>query len=203
MTIETQCSGCGRKLRVADEHAGRAAACPECGVSTPIPSDAEPLPVEPAIWRMKTPEGKVYGPITETEMKDWVNQGRVDAACTLSDDGEQWRPAGEVFDQLNPVEAVPQQASYYARSPVVVMRPHRGGMILTLGILSWIVACPIFSIMAWVMGTADLREMSHGQMDDEGMGVTQAGQVLGLLNALVWILAGVIGTVLLLVAIAK
>jgi hypothetical protein len=45
--------------------------------------------------------------------------------------------------------------------------------------------------------------MSHGQMDDEGMGVTQAGQVLGLLNALVWILAGVIGTVLLLVAIAK
>src|SRR5687767_11553899 len=37
MAIETICSGCAKKLRVSDEHAGKQARCPECGTIYTVP----------------------------------------------------------------------------------------------------------------------------------------------------------------------
>jgi hypothetical protein len=37
MAIETNCLGCGQRLRVADEHAGKKARCPNCQTINPIP----------------------------------------------------------------------------------------------------------------------------------------------------------------------
>src|SRR6476661_6425391 len=53
-------------------------------------------------------------------------------------------------------------------------RPHRGGVILTLGILSLVICAPL-GIFAWVMGSNDLTEMKRGQLDRSGEGLTQAG----------------------------
>jgi predicted Zn finger-like uncharacterized protein len=61
--------------------------------------------------------------------------------------------------------------------------PHRGGMILTFGILGWVV-CFIFGIMAWSMGSADLRKMDEGTMDPEGRGLTRAGQIIGMVQCI-------------------
>jgi tetrahydromethanopterin S-methyltransferase subunit F len=36
------------------------------------------------------------------------------------------------------------------------------------------------------MGTSDLREMRNGRMDPGGMGVTQAGYILGMIYTLLW-----------------
>jgi hypothetical protein len=78
------------------------------------------------------------------------------------------------------------------------MEPHRGTMILVLGLLSLLV-CGLIGPFAWVMGKADLRKMDAGQMDPSGRGETQAGYIcgliatilmgIGLVLALVWILA--------------
>lgn len=59
------------------------------------------------------------------------------------------------------------------------MQPHRGTMILVLGILG-VLLCQILGIIAWVMGKNDLRAMDAGQMDPEGRGLTQAGKILGI-----------------------
>ncbi len=74
------------------------------------------------------------------------------------------------------------------------LRPHRGGMILTFGILG-LVCCVIFAILAWVMGSADLNEMAAGSMDPAGEGLTKAGKIMGIigcalqvLGILVWVL---------------
>ena len=48
-------------------------------------------------------------------------------------------------------------------------KPHRGTMILVLGILG-LVVCPIIGIIAWVMGHGDLKEMQAGAMDPNGEG---------------------------------
>jgi hypothetical protein len=48
--------------------------------------------------------------------------------------------------------------------------------------------CPIFSLMAWVMGSHDLAEMRAGRMDRSGEGLTQAGQVLGMILSVLCIL---------------
>jgi hypothetical protein len=61
------------------------------------------------------------------------------------------------------------------------MKPHRGVLILVLGILSFF-GCSIFTaIPAWVMGNADLKDMDAGTMDPAGRGMTQAGKILGII----------------------
>jgi hypothetical protein len=80
-----------------------------------------------------------------------------------------------------------------------MMRPHRGVVILVLGILG-LLLCVIAGIVAWVMGNGDLRAMDSGEMDPAGRGLTQAGKILGIvavvLNALfilIWVVLMIIG----------
>ena len=44
MPIEIKCTHCGATLRVADEHAGKNARCPECATVVPIPSATPGFP---------------------------------------------------------------------------------------------------------------------------------------------------------------
>jgi hypothetical protein len=81
--------------------------------------------------------------------------------------------------------------------------PHRGPLILILGIMGLFVQCPIFPLMSWVMGSNDLREMQAGRMDPAGRDLTRAGMVIGMVLSILWIagilflfvamLAGIIG----------
>jgi hypothetical protein len=63
------------------------------------------------------------------------------------------------------------------------LKPHRGGVVLALGILG-IVVCFICGIIAWVMGNNDLREMTAGTMDPAGRGLTQAGKICGMIGVI-------------------
>lgn len=65
------------------------------------------------------------------------------------------------------------------------VQPHRGVMILVLGILG-IVLCFICGIVAWVMGNNDLRLMQAGQMDRSGEGLTKAGKICGMIGTILW-----------------
>jgi len=72
-----------------------------------------------------------------------------------------------------------------------MLRPHRGGLILALGILG-LVCCFICGIIAWVMGSNDLKEMSAGRMDAAGQGLTQAGKICGMISVILQILGFVL-----------
>ncbi len=61
------------------------------------------------------------------------------------------------------------------------MQPHRGTMILVLGILG-IVCCPFLGIAAIVMGSGDLKAMAEGRMDRGGEGLTNAGRICGIIG---------------------
>ena len=61
------------------------------------------------------------------------------------------------------------------------LTPHRGVLILVLGILS-IVCCLICGIIAWVMANKDLKEMAAGRMDPAGKGLTNAGKICGIVG---------------------
>jgi len=63
------------------------------------------------------------------------------------------------------------------------MKPHRGTLVLVLGILG-LVVCVICGILAWVFGNADLKEMDAGQMDPSGRGMTQAGKIVGMVSVI-------------------
>ena len=69
------------------------------------------------------------------------------------------------------------------------LQPHRGTIVLVLGILG-LVVCPICGIIAWVMGNTDLREMEAGRMDPSGQGLTKAGKICGMIGvalAVLWV----------------
>ncbi len=65
--------------------------------------------------------------------------------------------------------------------------PHRGGMILALGIIAWVLfplTTPICGPIAWSMGNSDLANMRAGQMDRSGEGMVQAGRILGMVGTI-------------------
>lgn len=76
------------------------------------------------------------------------------------------------------------------------MKAHRGGLILTLGILSFVL-CGIFTgIPAWIMGGSDLKAMDAGEMDPDGRGLTQAGKICGIISTLLSVIGLVVGIIL-------
>jgi hypothetical protein len=76
------------------------------------------------------------------------------------------------------------------------MLPHRGTLVLVFGILSLVVFFPSlccgfltlgglgFGITAWVLGRGDLLAMQRHEMDPDGMGITRAGWVCGLIGTI-------------------
>ena len=74
------------------------------------------------------------------------------------------------------------------------MRPHRGAIVLVLGILG-IVVCFITGIIAWVMGNKDLSAMRAGTMDPSGEGLTQAGRICGIISVALAVLGTCFGVV--------
>lgn len=75
--------------------------------------------------------------------------------------------------------------------------PHRGGLVMTLGILG-LVSLPVcglvglvLSLSAWLLGRADLARMSQGTMDREGETNCRIGMICGMigtpLNVLVFL----------------
>jgi predicted Zn finger-like uncharacterized protein len=66
--------------------------------------------------------------------------------------------------------------------------PHRGTLILTLGIVSIVTAWLlgpvglIVGIITWIMGQRDLKKMKANVMDPQGLGSTQAGWICGIIG---------------------
>ena len=95
------------------------------------------------------------------------------------------------------------------------LEPHRGVLILILGICGLVFAFPgcfccvlldiiplACGIIAWVMGNGDLREMAAGRMDPSGRGLTQAGKICGMIGVILAILALAISLIFILVQLA-
>ncbi|MDB5307114.1 MAG: pknB [Gemmataceae bacterium] len=60
------------------------------------------------------------------------------------------------------------------------LRPHRGGLLTTLGLLSFCIPFPLGPI-AWVIGNLDLAEIEAGRMDPSGEAATRTGRLCGKL----------------------
>jgi hypothetical protein len=84
------------------------------------------------------------------------------------------------------------------------LQPHRGVMILVLGIVSFILTCFPIGITAIILGRRDMDLMRRGMMDNEGKGMTQAGVILGIVSTIISLLvAGLYAAMFLFVIAAK
>jgi len=87
--------------------------------------------------------------------------------------------------------------------PQISKQPHRGGIVLALGILSLLIGCAgwILGIIAWTMANTDLARMNRGQMDGEGRSATQAGKICGIVSVCLHALGLIIGLIWLVVVV--
>jgi hypothetical protein len=100
-----------------------------------------------------------------------------------------WAPAGRI-----------PRLAYATPTLDAGVRAHRGGAILALGIVG-IVVCFILGIIAWVMGTADLRAMDAGTMDPSGRGLTQAGRICGIIGTVLGLGGLLLAVIMLLIGV--
>jgi predicted Zn finger-like uncharacterized protein len=160
---------------------------------------AELPPADGTKWYLRTPEGPVYGPVVEAAFARWVAEGRVTPDCLVCPGDNAWHAACEIFPS---VKTPPSPQPMLQRATVEeFVAPHRGALVLILGIMGIITTCPIPSLMAWMMGTHDLEEMQAGRVDSSGQALTQAGRVLGMIFSILYIV-GAVAALLFLVLVA-
>jgi len=90
------------------------------------------------------------------------------------------------------------------------LEPHRGGLILTLGIVSIVIGLPFsaccqgfglvfavagiaLGITAWVLGQRDLKKIDTQAMDPRGRATVQAGRICGIVGTSLSIVGAIIG----------
>lgn len=168
MTIEFRCDQCSKLLRTSDDRAGQGAKCPDCGASLRVPGGGG----FGGAYDVDTDPADVHGSAVRYKPCPMCGERIRDVAVKC-------RHCGEYIGGAAGAPR-PRSGSYLA--------PHRGGMILAFGILNWAV-CPIFGIIAWVMGNTDLAEIDAGRMDPEGRSMTQAGKIVGMVHCIVAIVA--------------
>ena len=79
--------------------------------------------------------------------------------------------------------------------------PHRGTLVLVMGILSWFLCC-VFGVVAWYLGSQDIKQMNAGRMDPSGLSLTKAGYWIGVCSILLQLLLFVGYLVMIVVLVA-
>jgi len=123
--------------------------------------------------------GQKYGPIPESELRAWVAQRRVKPTDLV------WTETMPNWQALESVQYMFRGGMALPPSPVqqVVLKPHRGVLVLVLGIVS--IVFPLFGILGgitWYLANQDLPEIDAGLMDPTGRGMVVAGKVCGIIG---------------------
>ena len=162
MPIQISCPSCQRQLRVPDNLMGKTVKCPSCQTAFEAVAEQAPpsAPAEEEPPRRRAEREESYqeeAPVRRSR------RSRDDDDDDLDDDRPRRR----------------RRSADYA--------PHRGTLILVLGILG-LVGCGIFTaIPAWIMGSNDLKEIRAGRMDPEGEQLTNIGKILGMISCILTI----------------
>ena len=176
------CPECHRQLRVPEELVGQQVKCPTCGhvfIANPEVSAPPPLRTES--------DAPAHHPKEEDD--DQPSRRRSQFDDEDYDDEDYDRPSrrrSRYDDQDDDDYDRPRRRRD--------LKPHRGGGVLTLGILS-LVICNFLGPIAWIMGSNDLTEIRAGRMDPEGEGMTNAGRICGIIGT-VLLLLGCCGVIL-------
>ncbi len=121
-----RCEGCHSQLKLAQRFRGKRIKCPKCQhvinvpqsasdsaaahaqAAPPVakappprrPEAAAPPPKPAENWYLHAHDGQQYGPISRAELDGWMNEGLLTATCQICGDEGNWRPATELYPQL-------------------------------------------------------------------------------------------------------
>jgi predicted Zn finger-like uncharacterized protein len=213
MATIVDCPSCSRKLRVPDELLGKKVKCPTCSGTFDAQASSAPGDSTGATERMaSSPRGADATPLARTEATPHSGGGSIADQETqplyplepaaerdlepcpycgekIAREATRCRYCGEELgeDDRRPGRPWDQEYRPY-RDVRRDSEPHRGSLILTLGIVSIVTAMflgpvgLIVGMIAWIMGQRDLKKMRANVMDPQGLGSTQAGWICGIIG---------------------
>jgi hypothetical protein len=184
------CPKCQTRLSVMPGDLGLDVECPSCQTvfKAVRPGSAPPAPPPAPPKRSVLESTDDTGTPTSRRRRDDEDDDRPSRRGRRRDEDEEEdddRPSRRGRRDEDDDEDRPRRRSRRRRGGSY--EAHRGGLILTFAILGWVI-CFIFGIMAWVMGSADLKKMDEGTMDPEGRGLTRAGQIIGMVQCILVLL---------------
>jgi hypothetical protein len=182
MSTFVDCPSCGRSLRVTDDLTGGRLRCPACdnsfeptpaasekdnGEASPDEAAAKPTPGTP--WSVTPSARPVPAPPPPSE----VALG----------------PADEANEPEGDEDARPWEEPYHEAEVRRDCEPHRGNVVLILGIVSLVIFWVplvglIIGIVVIKMGRTDMKKIEEGQMDPQGKGMTLAGWSCGIIGTI-------------------
>ena len=215
------CTQCGKKMKVPDSASGKKVRCPSCKAVIAVPAPEQlvepddfvepeketavteaPGPKKKAVW--ETGSSDCDKPLPETSeayglAKDDENERKRGDEDTrqldADDDGERIRrKKKQTKNRYDEDDDSDKYGDMRVRRHV---EPHRGIVILVLGILSIVffdvcLVCWILAAIAINMGSTDLPKIDHGEMDKSGRGMTVAGQACAYIGLLLSLLGCVL-----------
>jgi predicted Zn finger-like uncharacterized protein len=178
--MNVACPACGLQLDIPEDYLGKKVRCAACSTVFEARSDGGPPPDSappPSVGITEQP------PPPREEMFPERAGGDIDRQREY-DDLDRQREADE---------------RGRIRRDVL---PHRGGLILGLGIGSIVTSslgvccCALLALIgiplgatSWIMGMGDLAKMKAGTMDSDGRGNTQAGYICGIIGCIIGVVA--------------
>lgn len=185
MSTFVDCPSCGRQLRVTDDLTGSRIRCPACDSAFDSSPDKAANGDVPA-------GDEAARPTPGTPWSVTPNARPATAPPPLSDVplGDSDEPAQQEGDE----DERPWEQPYHEAEVRRDCEPHRGNLVLILGILSLVLFWApliglILGIVVTVMGRADLKKMENGAMDPQGKGLTLAGWICGIIGTIFGALA--------------
>jgi hypothetical protein len=212
MPTITECPSCNRKVRIPDQLSGATVKCPTCG--------AQFRAISPAPPDRPSQRGEVQPrPSARPAAEEAGEALRPCPYCAelIRPEAVRCRYCGEDLDETVVGDERDEEARPWERPGGLVRRDcesHRGGLLLTLGILSIASAIPGLGttpcscclplgiaglafgligvglgITSGILGQGDLKRMHAGVMDPSGRGLTLSGVICGIVGAILSIIA--------------
>jgi predicted Zn finger-like uncharacterized protein len=208
-TLVTTCPSCNGPLRIPDELVGQRVRCPSCQTifhaaapAAPSASESAPDPERP-LWKnlqLELDNGDPIHPEPPSRKPDLIGAVEVGSTAPTEDASPTPQPslprARRNPDEDDDDDRPSRRRSDRRGLPRRNSEPHRGALILVLGIISLaalflnlcyglgvLVGLPL-GITAWVLGSGDLRKINNHEMDEEGLGMTQAGWICGIIGTI-------------------
>ncbi len=176
MSIEIACPSCAAQLSLPETLLGTQVRCVSCqtAFTASDPDSSLPPPISDA---SKTVENRTQ------EDKPADHKECPSCGVQVRRDMRRCHVCGARLSRLDWTETEER----FRRDPVRRdCEPHRGGLVLALGMMGLIFfpLCAaiglVLSICAWVMGRADLIRMRTGTMDREGESNSRIGMICGM-----------------------
>jgi hypothetical protein len=206
MAVIVACPSCGDRLHIPQEFVGRMVRCASCSSTfeaRETPSE-QPPSSQPALEQHYSDRPLPGEPERPGDRFQECPEQRHPDRFVPGEPPREAPPLERRDDDYPPrddYEGEEDLRRRYIRRDVL---PHRGGLVLTLGIISIVagtVGCVVciwlsgviglgFGVTAVLMGRTDLRQMDAGTMDPDGRGLTKAGLICGIVGMVCGALAG-------------